>query len=208
MRLTPGISAEAARGKLLGEIFPDAELRRLLAAIATALRSGTSTIITHALSPDILPLRTRSLQPLLHDITVSPIGQTPPDGCVIAVIDVTAATRRVRYLRDQQDARYDAVVASAPDIIITVDEDGLVQFANPAAHALRPCASIGGHQAAHLFETRNDWDAFWLGTIRHGAGQPKGLIAATQAAYFDILKPLHRAGGVVRICLSPSSCAM
>ena len=48
------------------------------------------------------------------------------------------------------------MVASAPDIIITVDEEGLIQFANPAAHArfVRPDSNLVGTNAAHLFETR------------------------------------------------------
>jgi PAS domain S-box-containing protein len=200
MRLSCGIPAEAARGKLLGEIFPDAALPRLLAAISTALTSGASTIITHTLNPLLLPLQTRSRQPLLHDITISPIGKVSPDGCVIAITDVTAATRRVRYLRDQQDARYDAVVASAPDIIVTVDEDGLVQFANPAAHTRfgRPDSNLVGTKAADLFETRNEWAALWLGAIDGtGAGQSKGLIAANTGGglrYFEASASRWRSG--------------
>ena len=185
MRVSSGIAADEARGKLLGEIFPQAALSRLLAAIATALTSGASTVITHALNPALLPLQTRSRQALLHDITVSSIGDASPSGCAIAITDVTAATRRVRYLRDQQDARYDAVVASAPDIIITVDEDGLVQFANPAAHARfgRVESSLVGTSAAHLFETQSEWAALWLGAIDGaGAGQSKGVIAARMGA--------------------------
>jgi PAS domain S-box-containing protein len=200
MRLTSGITAESARGKPLEEVFSQAELRRLLAAISTALTSGASTVITHALNPALLPLHTRSRQALLHDITVSPIGEAPPDGCVIAITDVTAATRRVRYLRDQQDARYDAVVASAPDIIITVDEDGLVQFANPAAHARFGDAhsKLVGTNAAHLFETQGEWAAVWLGAIDGtGAGQSKGLIGARTGAelrYFEASASRWRSG--------------
>jgi PAS domain S-box-containing protein len=200
MRLSSGITVEGARGKLLGEVFPQAQLHRLLAAIATALKSGASTIITHALNESLLPLWTRSRQALLHDITVSPIGETPPDGCVIAITDVTAATRRVRYLRDQQDARYDAVVASAPDIIITVDEEGLIEFANPAAHARfrRPNGNLAGTHAADLFETRNEWAALWLGAIDStGAGQSKGLIAANtggELRYFEASASRWRSG--------------
>jgi PAS domain S-box-containing protein len=200
MQLSSGISAEAARGKLLGEIFPGGELNRLLAAISTALTSGASTIITHALNPVVLPLQTRARQPLLHDITVAPVGEAPPEGCVIVITDVTAATRRVRYLRDQQDARYDAVVASAPDIIITVDEDGLVQFANPAAHARfgRGDSNLVGTSAAHLFETRNEWAALWLGAIDGtGAGQSKGIMAAntgSELRYFEASASRWRSG--------------
>jgi PAS domain S-box-containing protein len=182
MRNAAGFPEEKALGRSLAEIFPDAELQRLSAAIMGALTAGTSTIITHALSPTVLPLYTRSLQPLLHDIAVSPIGEAAvPDGCVILITDVTAATRRVRYLRDQQDARYDAVVASAPDIIITVDDEGLIQFANPAAHA-RFChedENLVGTDAALLFETQSEWASLWRGAIDGTrSGQPNALIAA------------------------------
>ena len=36
-------------------------------------------------------------------------------------------------LRDRQNARYDAVVESAPDPILTLNTDGVIQMANPAA---------------------------------------------------------------------------
>lgn len=200
LRLSSGIDAGSARGKRLSELFPQSKTQRLSAAVATALSCGASTIITHALSPGLLPLHTRARQPLLHDITVAPIGQTPAEGCVIAISDVTAATRRVRYLRDQQDARYDAVVASAPDIILTVDEDGLVQFANPAAHARfgRADGTLVGTNAAHLFESGGEWAALWLGAIDGtGAGQSKGLIAANAAGalrYFEASASRWRSG--------------
>ena len=200
MRVSSGIAAEKARGKLLEEVFPRAALSRLLTAISTALTSGASTVITHALNPALLPLQTRSRQALLHDIAVSPIAHASPVGCAIVITDVTAATRRVRYLRDQQDARYDAVVASAPDIIITVDEDGLVQFANPAANARfgRTDSTLLGTNAAHLFESQGEWAALWLGAIDGtGAGQSKGLIAARTGAelrYFEASASRWRSG--------------
>ncbi|HEX5460211.1 MAG TPA: response regulator [Steroidobacteraceae bacterium] len=192
MQNTSGISEETACGKRLAEIFPDADLQRLSAAITGALDCGTSAIITHALRPALLPLHTRSRQPLVHDVAVSPIETaTAPEGCVISITDVTAATRRVRYLRDQQDARYDAVVASAPDIIITVDENGLVQFANPAAHARfgDPGTRLVGTDAALLFETGDEWASLWRGAIDGtGTDRPNTLIAARTAGelrYFE-----------------------
>jgi PAS domain S-box-containing protein len=200
MRLSSGITAEDARGKLLGEIFPHAELHRLLAAVSTALTSGASTVITHTLNPAILPLQTRSRQALLHDVTVSPIGEGAPEGCLIAITDVTAAARRLRYLRDQQDARYDAVVASAPDIIVTVDEDGLIQFANPAASArfCRPDSNLVATRAADLFATQSEWAALWRGAIDGtGAGQSKGLVAANtggELRYFEASASRWRSG--------------
>jgi PAS domain S-box-containing protein len=200
MQLACAITAESARGKPLEEVFPRTDLRRLSAGISTALTSGASTVITHALNPGLLPLQTRSRQQLLHDVTISPIGLTPPEGCVIAIADVTAATRRVRYLREQQDARYDAVVASAPDIIITVDEEGLVQFANPAANVRfgGEGATLVGTIATNLFETRDEWATLWRGAIDGtGAGQSKGLIAAntgSELRYFEASASRWRSG--------------
>ena len=43
------------------------------------------------------------------------------------------ATERDRVLRERQNARYDAVVESAPDAILTLSSDGVIQLANPAA---------------------------------------------------------------------------
>ena len=191
MQTTSGVAEESARGRLLAEIFPQANLQRLLAAIATALTSGASTIITQALNPNVLPLQSRSRQALLHDIAVSSIGEAAPEGCVLFITDVTAAARRVHYLRDQQDARYDAVVASSPDIIITVDEEGIIQFANPAAHAHLGDADVKlvGSDAASLFATQNEWASLWRGVIAGSGGdEPKELIAANPGSgprYFE-----------------------
>ena len=181
MRAASGVTEDDARGKSLAEIFPQARLRRLSLAISVALTSNASTILTHALNPSLLPLETRGRRPLLHDITVSPVGRTGTEGCLIAITDVTAATRRVRYLREQQDARYDAVVASAPDAIITVDDEGIVRFANPAALLFfsRSGSELTGSDAALLFETQREWTSLWRGAMdANGSDQPKELIAA------------------------------
>ncbi len=208
MQTASGVTEEASRGKPLTEIFPQAQLQRLSAAISAALTANAATILTHALNPDLLPLRTRSRQPLLHDITVSPVGDAAPEGCVIVITDVTAATRRVRYLRDQQDARYDAVVASAPDVIITVDEEGLIQFANPAAHARfgSPDSELVGTDAALLFETQSEWASLWRGTIDgtgSGSAERADRRASTRRASCVISRRPPRAGKAARACSPP-----
>jgi PAS domain-containing protein len=133
MEAASGYSRSYAQGKFLTDIFSGVDLRRLTPAIKAAQTSGASTIVTHAINPSLLPLQTRSKTPLLHDITVTPVGAAPDAGCLVSITDVTMAIRRERYLRDRQNARYDAVVANAADVIVTVDQDGLIQFANPAA---------------------------------------------------------------------------
>jgi PAS domain S-box-containing protein len=169
-----------ALGKSLAEIFPGADLKRLPSAITAALASSASTLITNALSPHLLPLHNRSNQPLLHDLTVSPIGSQPVTACMIFVIDVTMATNRERYLRQQQNARYDAVVESAPDLIITIDHEGRIQFANPAAvsHLGYSAAELIGMEAANLFETKNEFVATWHSAIENPLStRPRELIA-------------------------------
>src|SRR5580700_9875100 len=180
METSSGYSEAAARGKLLAEIFRGADLTRLVFAIRAALTSRTSTILTHAINPALLPLQTRSQRPLLHDITVSPVGTPPISQCLVFVNDVTMATRRERYLRDRQNARYDAVVANAPDLIITVDRDGLIQFAKPAALSQLGYASeeLIGVAAEDLFQTKDRWQSVLQGALNNSpAGRPIDLIA-------------------------------
>jgi PAS domain S-box-containing protein len=180
METASGHSETQARGKLLAEIFRDADLKRLVFAIQAALTSRSSTILTHALNPALLPLKTRSQRPLLHDITVSPVGTPPIKQCLVFVNDVTMATRRERYLRDRQNARYDAVVANAPDLIITVDRDGLIQFANPAALSQLGCAggALIGVAAKDLFQTKDQWQSVLQSAFNNSAaGHPIDLIA-------------------------------
>jgi PAS domain S-box-containing protein len=180
MAAASGFTAAQVRGRTLAEIFPDCSLKRLANATSAALTSNASTIITHALSPLLLPLRTRSGRPLVHDITVSPIATGAAARCLVFLTDVTMATRRERYLRDQQNARYDAVVAGAPDVIVTVDEEGIIQLANPAANALFGYSGteLVGTMATALFETKDDWNATWHSAIETGlSAHPRELVA-------------------------------
>jgi PAS domain S-box-containing protein len=161
MEFASGHSEADARGKMLPELFAGTDLTRLNSAIKAALTSGASTIVTHAMNPGVLPLQTRSKRSLLHDITVTPVGASEITHCLVSVTDVTMAAKRERYLRDRQNARYDAVVANAADVIITVDEDGLIQFANPAAISQfgYTNAELMGTHAVALFQTKNEWQA-------------------------------------------------
>ena len=69
---------------------------------------------------------------MIHNVLVRPIARTPAL-VLIQVTDVTVVTERDRVLRERQNARYDAVVESAPDAILTLSSDGIIQLANPAA---------------------------------------------------------------------------
>jgi PAS domain S-box-containing protein len=180
MEAASGHLESDVHGKLLAEAFPGVDLGRLDSSIKAALTSRTSTIVTHAINPSLLPLQTRSKRPLLHDITVTPVGAPPIRACLVFVTDVTMATKRERYLRDRQNARYDAVVGNAADVIITVDQDGLIQFANRAAVCQFGAseAELVGTAATALFQTKAEWLATLKGALDGSlSGPPIDLVA-------------------------------
>ena len=102
---------------------------------------------------------------------------TPPAVGFRAFLDGTQRTQLASYLagapivgghaaaviRERQNARYDAVVESASDAILTLDATGLVQFANSAA--LRETsferAELVGRPLDHLFEEPRRWQELW-----------------------------------------------
>ena len=150
-------------GERLERVFPDAELRVVGRAIESAIEAGASTLLTNALHTALLPLVTRSGRPLLHDIVISPVGDAPARQCVVQITDVTDTTRRERFLRDRQNARYDALVKSAPDVILNVDGQGTIQLANPAAERQfgYSSAELIGKQMTVLFEREDAWQTVW-----------------------------------------------
>jgi len=158
-----GIPSQDAAGRRLEEVFPGAVPPGLKSAIADALESGSSRLLTHSLHPLLLPLRTRSGGQLVHNISVRPLGTRPHLRCLVHIVDVTVAVQREQVLRERQNARYDAVVNSAPDAILTFDAQGVIQLANPAAarefgYALR---ELVGLEMTVLLDTPEDWNELW-----------------------------------------------
>ena len=157
------ISSDRAVGKTLNELFPERRLVRLTTSVSEALTLGSSAFLTYMLNRDLLPLRTRAGLPLVHNVSVRPFGQRPYSHCLLQISDVTGAAHRDRILRERQNARYDAVVESASDAILTLDANGLVQFANSAS--LRETsferAELVGRPLGHLFEDPPRWQELW-----------------------------------------------
>jgi PAS domain S-box-containing protein len=160
MASASGRVSQEVTGKRLSDVFPGRDLHRVIAAMESAVDSGASSLLTHALHPGLFPLRTRAGRTLLHDVTVSGIMDSGIRSCLVHVADVTLAVRRERFLRDRQNARYDAVVASAPDAILTLDDTGVIRHANPAAEAQFGYAvrDLVGKSATMLFGARTAWE--------------------------------------------------
>ena len=155
-----GISAEVAAGRPFKALFPQIGANQLALAVVASLEAGTSRLLSHSLHPALLPLRTRSGQDMIHDVTVRPVDYAPARYCLIQVSDVSVPVIRERLLRERQDARYDAVVDSAPDVILTLDDEDTIQFANPAADRQFGYAAkeLVGRPAALLFEDHAGWN--------------------------------------------------
>ena len=155
-----GMSPEATIGRRLEDVFPNGSANQLALAVTASLESGTSRLLSQSLHPALLPLKTRSGQDMIHDVTVRAIDCAPARYCLIQVFDVSVAVRRERLLRERQNARYDAVVDSAPDVILTLDDEDTIQFANPAAdHQFGYAAKeLVGRPASLLFEDRAAWN--------------------------------------------------
>jgi len=179
MTSASGLTAEAVQGRSLTEIFPGLDKGRLFSSIASALDTGVPSLLTHALHPRVFPLSTRSGRTMLHDVTVSAVGRGPDATCLIHVTDVTMAVRRERYLRARQNARYDAVAASAPDVILTLDDNAVIRLANPAAvkHFGYSDQDLTGANATMLFESQGAWNDAWLAVQNEGTmHQPVELV--------------------------------
>ena len=171
------------------------------------MKSGTSRVLTQSLHPKLLPLKSRSGRNLIHDATVRAVDDPPNRYCLIQVFDVgIAGGKRERLLRERQNARYDAVVDSAPDVILTLDDEDIIQFANPAADRQFGylAKELIGQPAALLFEDRAAWNATRRAVLDGDAvRQPVEVMARRKDGWAGLSKCRFRAGKASRACSSP-----
>jgi PAS domain S-box-containing protein len=175
----------AVIGKSLYEIFPTARSTRLPSVIADSFQAGSSSILTHSLNT-LLPLQGEGGQELLHNIIVRPISSGHSQYCLLQINDVTVSVTRERVLRERQNARYHAIVDTAPDAIITTSIDRTIQWVNGAAeHVFGYAASeMQGQKIdallqqegglSHAFATgRTDEDSVLQVVGRRKGGSPR-----------------------------------
>jgi PAS domain S-box-containing protein len=119
------------------------------------------------------------------------VGRQPAVQCLIQIANVTVAAERDRVLRERQNARYDAVVDSAPDVIFTLDAEDTIQLANPAAVRLFGYTSheLIGQPATILFRDHAVWNEI-LRAVLNGDSvrQPVEVIAVRKdgsPSYFE-----------------------
>lgn len=127
-----GLPKETVIGWNFYDAFPTALDSRLRTGIDDCFEVGSSSILTHSLNT-LLPLTSESGQPLLHNIIVRQASSPRSKFCLLQINDVTVAVTREKLLRERQNARYRAIVDTAPDAIITTNEDGTIQWLNGEA---------------------------------------------------------------------------
>ena len=193
------ISRETAIGARFDDLFPEGSVSHVSLAVTASLESGTSRLLSQSLHPKLLPLKTRSGQDMIHDATVRAVDYPPNRYCLIQVFDVSVAVKRDRLLRERQNARYDAVVDSAPDVILTLDDEDTIQFANPAADRQFGYAAkeLIGRPAAH--GTRPDARS----STATPCASPSKLWPGARMVRRVILKSRSRAGLASRAFSSP-----
>ena len=163
-----GWSKTEVSGRRLEDIFPSAIRPSLMSAISNALEFGAARLLTHSLHPRLLPLKTRSGEDVIHDISIQSILGKPHAKCLIQITDITVQAHKERVFRQRQNARYDAVVDTAIDAILTVDTRGAIQMANPAAARAfgYSSAELMGENISNLIADQSAWNATWTSILQ------------------------------------------
>ena len=192
MARASGLSASSVLGRNLFEVFDGLRTTRLKSATDDAFKFGSSSVLTHSLNT-LFPLRNEVGQDLIHNVVVRPLFGERIAHCLLQITDVTISVARERVLRDRQNARYHAIVDTAPDAIITTSSDRRIRWFNAAAGKtfglstdglveqrldmlLSDHENLGEIFAAHDMEGAVSGTAIQVhGTNRHGI-----------SAYFDV----------------------
>lgn len=126
-RLT-GIDADAACGKLLVEVLPDIERRRLLARFRRVLDEGVVEVLAPAFHHYLIPCppanASEHFELMQQRVTIAPLREEGRiAGALVTIEDVTARLERERALSEQlahadEDARLDAAQTFARDVTL------------------------------------------------------------------------------------------
>src|SRR5882672_4632711 len=152
MAKASGIPHEKALGTTLEALFPQLLGTRVQQAVQNAVQHGLAALLSQTLHKAPFPLyRTpaehKAGARMQQVVIVKPIALSGAGRhCLVQIADVTSAVAREQLLRKQAQAMQDlaeecrqselrirAILDSALDGILTMDEDGVIETYNPAA---------------------------------------------------------------------------
>ena len=168
-------SEASVLGRALYDVFPNLRDTRLPTVIEDSLYAGSSSILTHSLNT-LLPLLGDDGQELLHNIIVRPMSSGHSNLCLLQINDVTIPVTRERILRERQNARYHAIVDSAPDAIITTSLDRTIQWLNGTAE------HVFGYAAHELLGQKVDILLDHGGDLSRAFADDRKRVAETERA--------------------------
>jgi len=155
MAKASGIPHEEALGTTLDALFPQLRGTRVQQAVQNALQQGLAALLSQTLHKAPFPLyrtpaeRKEGMR-MQQMVIIKPI-ELPHAlrHCLVQITDVTSAAEREQLLRQQAqtmqtlagecrqgELRIQAILDSALDGIITMDEQSVVETYNPAAAQL------------------------------------------------------------------------
>ena len=175
-------SRQSVLGRVLYEVFPELQDTRLPTTINDAIEVGSSSVLTHSLNT-LLPLHGDDGRELLHNIVVRPISS---DHCLLQVNDVTLAVNRERVLRERQNARYHAIVDSAPDAMITTTLDRTIHWVNGAAEHVfgYRLSELLGQKVDLLLAERGELARVFDNGVTADASRPLHVVGRTREGRF------------------------
>jgi len=181
---------ESIVGRTLLDVFPALAASRLPQTIEESFENGTSSILTHSLNK-LLPLHDDSGKPLLYNVIVRPLDG-PSQQCLVQINDVTVAVARERVLRERQNARYHAIVDTAPDAIITISLNTSIQWINATASDLLGYAptELIGQTIDVILDNKNDLTAAYFEEV-NTAGHAGGALQITARRKDGSLAPFE-----------------
>jgi diguanylate cyclase (GGDEF)-like protein/PAS domain S-box-containing protein len=192
-------------GKPITELFPEPLPKRLLTAIDSSIHQGRSSVLSNKLNRSPFPLfnskHERESNQRIHQMIY--VRSLPIEGShysLVEIFDVTEASAREKHLRELantakesadalkgQQQKTQAIIDSARDCIVSLDENGCLTSANNATCALfgLPLEKLLGLQTSDLFalEARHYYNDGYSAMLRQWANL--GEIVELSAKHAD-----------------------
>lgn len=127
-----GRKLEDIKGKQLQDIFPLAMSGSLGRAVKLALSRGMSSVISHTLNPNILPLFSVSGAAIDQQLKVQPLNVNEHNRlCLIQITDITAAVKRDKQLLENlAEMNFQKSALDQHAIVAITDAKGTITYVN------------------------------------------------------------------------------